>query len=193
MHAQHRVDLQGGEALFLQVAGEAVVYELDKLGHRFGLERLEGPFLPVPQRQVQFVLHQDPHDPSAARREPNGSLSPVGCWPMLNRPAMASSLSAERDCAGDAALRQFVAGEARPVVRLDRVRDGRRLLVVQRVVAPHDALQLRELAHHASEQISLGELGGALGLERRRPSARARSFPRAASRAASRRAAASLL
>ena len=39
----------------------------------------------------------------------------------------------------------------------NRVGDGSRQLLAQRIVAPHDALQLRELAHHAGDQIGLAE------------------------------------
>ena len=58
--------------------------------------------------------------PSAWRRSANGSLSPVGSWPMPNRPTSVSSLSASATTTPTAIARQRVAGEARLVVVLDR-------------------------------------------------------------------------
>jgi hypothetical protein len=48
-------------------------------------------------------------------------------------------------------------------MRLDGVGDRARLAVVQRVVAAHDALQLRKFAHHAARQVGLRQPGRALG------------------------------
>ena len=81
-------------------------------------------------------------------------------------------LVGERDRLRDAARGQRVAGEARPVVLLDRVGDRRRLAVVLRVVASHHALQLGELADHVGDEIGLREQrravgGGGVGAELR--------------------------
>ena len=66
----------------------------------------------------------------------------------------------------DRAARQFVAGKAWFVMVFNRVGNLGRQAVVERVVAPHDALQLREFAHHVGDQIGLGELGRLVGLRR---------------------------
>ena len=101
--------------------------------------------------------------PAPARRKPNGSLSPVGSWPMPKMPRAFRACRRAPRRTPTCDSRQRVAGEARPVVRFDRVGDGLRLAVVQRVVAAHDALQLGKLADHAGEQVGLGEPRGALG------------------------------
>ena len=46
-----------------------------------------------------------------------------------------------------------------------------RQAVVERVVAPHDALQLGKLADHVGHQIGLGELGRLVNLRRQRSAA----------------------
>ena len=60
--------------------------------------------------------------------------------------------------------RQRVTGKARLVVVFNRVGHGFGQAIVERVVAAHDALQLRELAHHVGHQIGLGQLRGLVGL-----------------------------
>ena len=83
---------------------------------------------------------------------------------MPNSAGQRLELVGERDREADAVARQRVAGEARLVVVLDRVGDLRRLAVVARVVAAHDALQLGELADHVGQQVGLGQQRGAVGL-----------------------------
>ncbi len=80
--------------------------------------------------------------------------------------AQGVELVGERDGARNRILRQPIAGEARPVVRLDGVGDLARLAVVQRIVAPHDALQLGELADHAGEKVGLRKPRGTLRHDR---------------------------
>ena len=46
------------------------------------------------------------------------------------------------------------------------VGDGGALLLVERVVAAHDALQLREFANHVADEVGLAENAGALGVLR---------------------------
>ena len=99
----------------------------------------------------------------AARRKPNGSLVPLGFWPMAKMPASVSSLSASAT-----AMPAPVAGKAPPaprgmVVLVDRGGDFGGLAVGGGVVAPHDALQIGEFAHHGGQQVALGQLGGAHG------------------------------
>ena len=78
-------------------------------------------------------------------------------------------LVGDGDGAGNVVLRQLVTGEAWLVVFGDGVGDRHRLAIVQRIVATHDALQFRELADHAGDQIGLGETGGATGGNMIRP------------------------
>ena len=98
---QHGVDLLRAVALLAQAAGEAVVDE--------GVERVgRGRPAPAPNRprsaqratsgaQVAAAASRSISmriTPSAWRRSANGSLSPVGSWPMPNMPTSVSSLSA---------------------------------------------------------------------------------------------------
>ena len=71
----------------------------------------------------------------------------------------------------DRAARQFITGKARFVMVFNRVGHLGRQAVVERVVAPHDALQLGELADHVGHQIGLGELGRLVSLRRQRSAA----------------------
>ena len=94
-----------------------------------------------------------------------------GTRPMPQMPTSVSSLSASATLCATGALRQRVAGEARPVVLLDRGGHLRRLAVVLGVIAAHQALQLREFADHVGDEIGLREQRGALAPARgRRPS-----------------------
>ncbi len=104
--------------------------------------------------------------PIAARRSPNGSLSPVGICPTPNSPASASSLSASATAWATGPSGSAVAGEAGPVVLRDCVRDVAGLAVVLRVIAAHRALQLRKLADHVGHEVRLGEQRSALGVNR---------------------------
>ena len=106
--------------------------------------------------------------PSAARRSPNGSWSPVGSWPMLEHAGERFELVGQRDRLRDGARGQRVARVARQVVLGDRVGDLGRFAVVLRVVAAHRALQLRKFADHVGDQIGLRQQRRAVG-ERRRP------------------------
>ena len=72
-------------------------------------------------------------------------------------------LVGQSGCTGDRALRQDVTGKARTVVLFDGIGHRRHGAFVQRVVAPHDALQFGELANHVGEQIDLAEQGRAIG------------------------------
>ena len=106
--------------------------------------------------------------PSAWRRSANGSLSPVGIWPMPNNPDQRLQLVGQRHAHADVAARQFVAGKARLVVVLDGEGDVVGQAIMQRVIAAHDALQFGELAHHVGEQVGLGQQRGLVGLQRQR-------------------------
>ena len=91
-------------------------------------------------------------------------------------------LVGERHALRDRPLRQRVAGEARPVVLLDRRRDVRRLAVVLGVVTAHEALQFGKFADHVRDEVGLRELRGALrrraiGTKHRRDRARNRNDP----------------
>jgi hypothetical protein len=112
--------------------------------------------------------------PSAWRRSANGSLSPVGSWPMANRPASVSSLSASATTT-PTSLR----GSASPAKRggsgLRWRSRRRRPAVVARVVAAHDALQLGELADHVGQQVGLGQARGDIGVVRQLVAAQLRA------------------
>ena len=61
---------------------------------------------------------------------------------------------------------QGVAGKAGLVVLGNGIGHGLAFAVVARIVAAHDALQLGKLAHHAGEQVGLGQQGRAFGIGR---------------------------
>ena len=122
--------------------------------------------------------------PSAARRRANGSFEPVGFSPIAKKPTRRVELVGERD--GDADRGARAAGRSGPAERSARRsrRDLGLLAVMQRVMPAHDALQLRELADHAGDQIGLAQQpcpGRELG---RRPRARAARASPPASRGA---------
>ena len=64
------------------------------------------------------------------------------------------------------ALRQRIAGKARQVVLVDRLRHRLALPGCQRIVAPDDALQRGHLDHHARRQVGLAQLGCPAGNRR---------------------------
>ncbi len=86
--------------------------------------------------------------PSAALLSAYGSLLPVGFSSIAQKPTSVSSLSASAT-AIDTGSDGTVVRPLRPVVIADRVGDFGLLVLLQRVIAPHDALQLGELADHA--------------------------------------------
>ena len=114
--------------------------------------------------QIQIELALD--GSSAARRAPRGA----GRTDRACRSASVRSRRCRRSCracrratsampvrvAGNA-----IAGEARPVLFLERGADFGVLAVVLRVVLAHQALQLGELADHRVSRSHLLELGGA--------------------------------
>ena len=67
-------------------------------------------------------------------------------------------LVGQRDRDTGAGARQCAAGAARQIVLVDRLGDLGGLAVGRGVVAPHDSLQLGELADHRGQQVALGEL-----------------------------------
>ena len=97
----------------------------------------------------------------AAKRE--GVLRAGGL--LVDRPEADQriELVGERHGDGDRVGGHAVGRSDRPVVILDRGRHRQVLAFGSGVVAPHQALQFRELADHLGDQIGLGELGGALG------------------------------
>jgi hypothetical protein len=76
-------------------------------------------------------------------------------------PIKVSSRSAPEDRA-HVAVGELFAGVARLVVLEDRRRHRCRLARGERVLATHDSLQLGELAHHAGDEVGLGQRGGPL-------------------------------
>ena len=84
----------------------------------------------VRQFQRQLALDQHADHAQRVRRSANGSLSPVGSWPMPNRPASVSSLSASATTRPDlrcaAARRRRSAACSGPRWRRRCLRPGRR-------------------------------------------------------------------
>ena len=104
--------------------------------------------------------------PSAARRRPNGILVAGGHLADAEEARERVELVGERHGAGS--RRPPAAGRRRSAAS-SAARSRRRPTAPrrrQRVVAPHHALQLGELAHHAGEQVGLGEFRRALGVAR---------------------------
>ncbi len=62
--------------------------------------------------------------------------------------------------------RQGVARKAGQVLLAQRLGHFGRFVIVQRVVTPHQALQLRELAHHVGEQVALAQRCGTISQRR---------------------------
>ena len=59
-------------------------------------------------------------------------------------------------------LRQLISREARHILLVDGACNGRILTVEHSILTSHDALQLRELRHHARHEIGFREFGGTL-------------------------------
>ena len=102
----------------------------------------------------------------AAQRE--RILVAAGLFADAEQAGQGFKLVGQRDAHADVAARQLVAGEARLVVVLDGEGDVVGKTVVQRVVAPHDALQFGELADHVGEQVGLGQERRLVGFQRQR-------------------------
>ena len=64
--------------------------------------------------------------------------------------------------------RQRIAGKTGLVMVFNGIGHGFAQAIVERVVASHDALQLRELPHHVGHEIGLGQLGRLVGLGHQR-------------------------
>jgi hypothetical protein len=116
-------------------------------------------------RQVQRQVALDQHAQHAKRVATQGEGVLVAGGQLADAEHVGQRLQLVRQCdaQADIAARQLIAGEARLVVVLDRIRDIGRLAVVQRVVAAHDALQLGELADHVGQQVGLGQHRSAVG------------------------------
>ena len=98
-------------------------------------------------------------------------LVAAGHLPDAEQPDQRLQLVGQRDREADLVARQAITRKAWLVVILDGQRNVFGPSVVQRVVAPHRALQLRELADHAGQQVGLGQQGGLVGLGRQRVAA----------------------
>ena len=144
---QHGVDFLGAVALLAQRAGQALVDEIRQQAGRLGIGAVERA--PPPRRSSSSRASGRSFSisirtmPRAWRRSAKGSLSPVGSWPMENSPGQRFQLVGQRRRQADPVARQAVAGKARLVVILDRVRDLVAQAVVQRVITAHDALAVR--------------------------------------------------
>ena len=109
------------------------------------------------QRQAQLVLEDDADHAQrgAAQREgvPRAGRLLADGEEADQRVDLVGQRHGDADRRGRAA----VVGPERRVMLGDRVGDCRRLAVMERVVAAHDALQLGELADHAGREIGLGQ------------------------------------
>ncbi len=112
------------------------------------------------ERQAQAVLDDEPDD--AQGRAPQG-IGILGARRLLvDRPEADErvDLVGKRHGERDGCARAAVVGAERRVMLGDGLGHRRRLALVERVIAPHDALQLGELADHAGHEVGLGEEGG---------------------------------
>ena len=114
------------------------------------------------QRQVFFHQHAD----HAQRVAAQGEGVTVASRQVANaeHADQGFQLVSQRHHHACIATGQFVTGKAGLVVVFNGVGHGYIQTVIQRVVAPHDALQLGEFAHHVGHQVGLGQLGGQVSL-----------------------------
>ena len=118
------------------------------------------------QAQANAVLENQPDDAERRAAERKGVLGAGRL--LVDRPEADQriELVGERHGDGDRVGGHAVGWTDRPVMVLDGRGDRHVLVRGGGVIAPHQALQLGELADHLGDQIGLGKLGGALG-ERR--------------------------
>ena len=109
------------------------------------------------QIQVEPALDQGAQDPEGGAPQAVGVLLARRAQPAGEDADEGVEAVGEGHGAADGRGGDGVPRPARAVVLLDGDGDRLGLAVVEGVVAPHDALQLRELAHHLGDQVALGE------------------------------------
>ncbi len=167
--AEHRLDLVRRVAGVAQVAAQALVDEVLELGPRIlhgghAREGAERGADEVGEGHAERLLDDDADHADRVAAKAERVLVAGRLRADAEHAGERLELVGERDRLRHRTLRQRVAREARPVVLLDRRRDRRRLAVVLRVVAAHQALQLGKFADHVGGEIGLGELRGARAL-----------------------------
>src|SRR5213594_4096926 len=154
--AEHRIDFHLRVTALLKIAARALEDEARDVLALYELE----------QRQLQPALDQDPYYPQGGPAQAEG-ISLAGRYlSNAEQPSQRIELVRNGDGAGNHAVWKTVAGEARAVMRFYGVGHFARLAIMQRVIAPHEALQLGKLAHHAGEQIGFRQPRRALGEQR---------------------------
>ncbi len=118
----------------------------------------------LPQIQIEPLLDDNPQQADGGAAQAEGILGAGGLLADLENARERVELVGDRDSEAGVRLGQLVASAARQVVLTDRDSDLRRLAVGERVVRAHDSLQLRELAHHRGQQVTLAQLSRTLRL-----------------------------
>ena len=120
----------------------------------------------VEQRQQFQSKLVFPDDPDHAERRPPQRVGIAGPGrPFVDREEARQlvQLVRQRHRDGDRRGRHRIGRAARRVMVADRIGDVGVLMVVQRVVTTHDALQFRKLADHAGDEVGLGQFGRPVG------------------------------
>ncbi len=152
-----------------QIAAQPVVDERAKFGARIldprhRVECLEGDTGEARQRDREALFDEDANHAQCRAPQSEGILVAGRNLADAEEAGEDLDLFGKRNGLRDAIFGKPVAGETRPIVLLDRGRDVRRLAVVLRVIAPHEALQLGEFTDHVGDEIGLGEHRRAIGL-----------------------------
>ena len=161
---EHGLDLVRGVAVLAQVAARSrSSMKRDCASVSAALRATAAALVSSAQlERAASLLDEDAHDAERGAPQPERILVAGRAAGRCRRcrPA-SSSLSASATAHARVAHGQPIAGEARPVVLLDGAATtaARRR---PRVVAAHHALQLGEFAHHAGQEVGLGEQRGAL-------------------------------
>ena len=118
----------------------------------------------LPQIQIEALLDHDTEQADGGAAQAEGILGAGGLLTDLEDAGERVELVGDRDSEAGVGFGELVAGAAREVVLTDRDGDFRRLAIGERVVRAHDSLQLRELTHHRSQQVTLAQLSRTLRL-----------------------------
>ena len=171
---QHGVDFLRAVAQLAQAARQPVIDEIQQGRRRIGdfvAEDTAGVLHQRVQIQWQCLVGQHTHHAQRMAAQRKRVLVAGRQVADAEHADQGFELIGQRHRQPDRAARQFVAGKARFVMVFNRVGNLGCQAVVERVVTAHDALQLRELAHHVGHQIGLGELGRLVSLRRQRSAA----------------------
>ncbi len=139
-----------------QAFGDEIVY----LGyHRRALQRLRGGSGMQNFHQIEIQPGFEQNAQHAQRGAPQAKRILGARRPLLDGkdPHQRVDLVGQRYSLAGAGARYGIAGKSRPVVLFERQRQVLRFALRLGVVAPHRALQLRELADHGGHQVRLAE------------------------------------